>query len=84
MIDELKNILEINETSEMEFCEKYGFTFVFERKIIHINDKLTSAEIKALGIIYIENDEYYFAPLDNEANINEIIKEYVKKILHNL
>lgn len=81
MIDELKNMFNINETSEMEFYEKYGFTFVFERKIIHINDKLTSAEIIPHGIIYLENNEYYLAPLDNDIDINTIIKEYVKKTL---
>ena len=81
MQDELKKIFDINETSELEFQKRYGFTFVFERKIYIIKDQITSAEIKPLGLIYEENDEYYFAPLDNVENTDAIVKEFVKKIL---
>lgn len=81
MLDELKKLFNINETIEVDFVEKYGFTFVFERKIIHINDLIASAEIKPLGIIYEENDEFYFAPLHARVDINVIVKEFVEKML---
>ena len=64
-----------------EFRELYGFTFVFENTTVYFKDTIASADIKPVGIIYTENDDYYFAPLiDNPENLKKIIKEYVKFI----
>ena len=79
--DILDYILDFDTESEYLFSKKYGFTFVFRRDITLINNQLTSAEIKPIGIIYEENDEYYFAPLHGNDEINAIIKEFVEKEL---
>ena len=81
MKDELMDMFSINETCNFEFREVCGFTFVFKTRILTMNDKLTSASIKPVGIIYEENGEYYFAPLDETVDINVIIEEFVKKCL---
>ena len=81
IIRDLKEIFEIKEESNYEFSELYGLTFVFQTKILHVKDVLSSAEIKPLGIIYTENDDFYFAPLDKVENMPEIIKEYVKNYI---
>ena len=77
----LKDIFEIKQEKSIEFKEIYGLTVVCISKITIINDEITSAEIKAVGIIYKENDNYYFAPLDEVENLDEIIKAYVKKYM---
>jgi hypothetical protein len=76
-IDEIMDIFEIQHSTKIEFKEVCGFTFVSISKINIIRNNV-SAEIRPLGIIYEENDEYYFAPLHGADNIEEIIKEYVK------
>lgn len=76
--DFLKDLFEINEDITFEFKEICGFTFAFMTKTNLINDKISSYEISPIGIIYTENDEYYFAPLDRVDNIDAIIEEYVK------
>lgn len=85
MDDRLKKVMnqlfDIDIKTTYHFREFYGFTFVFKKDIAQINDQLTSAEIKPLGIIYKENDDYYFAPLDVTIELDEIIKEYVNKTL---
>jgi len=81
MKDELMDMFSINETCNFEFREVCGFTFVFKTRILTINDKLTSASIKPVGIIYEENGEYYMAPLDETVDINEVIEEFVKRCL---
>ena len=43
-----------------------------------IKDKISAYEIIPIGIIYTENDEYYFAPLDRVDYIDDVIEEYVK------
>lgn len=78
----IKDKLKITEESSIEFREMYGFTFVFKTKIVMISDKI-SAEVRPLGMIYEENNEYYFAPLGRYSNLNEIVKEYVEKCLKN-
>jgi len=81
MKDELMDMFSINETCNFEFREVCGFTFVFKTRILTMNDKLTSASIKPVGIIYEENGEYYMAPLDETVDINEVIEEFVKRCL---
>lgn len=81
IFEDLRKIFEIKQDIIIEFKEVYGFTFVFSTRIHTLKDGTSSGEIKPLGIIYNENGEYYFAPLDRVENIPEIIKEYVKIIL---
>lgn len=80
-MNENDSFLNFIETSEIEFKKLYGFTFVFEKNTVTINDNISSAEIKPVGIIYEENDEYYFAPLDAVNNINVIVEEFAKKYM---
>ena len=81
MQDELKKLLKIDETREYEFRNIYGFTFAFMRKIVYLDNRLTFSEIKPVGIIYEENGEYYFAPLDKVVDITAVVKEFVKSEL---
>ncbi len=80
LFDDLREIFDITQDVKIEFKDDYGLTFVFESKMNMIRNSVVSAEIKPLGIIHKENGEYYFAPLDEMVNIEEIIKEYVKTI----
>lgn len=80
LLNDLLEIFEIEQDSEIEFKEVYGFTFVFINKITIIRDKVSSVEINPVGIIYKENEEYYFVPLDKAIKVDEIVKEYVKII----
>lgn len=79
--DFIKDVLKISEKIEYEFREIHGFTFVFETSITSLGDKISSAEIKPVGIIYDENGEYYLAPLDNDIQNEAIIKDFVNEIL---
>ena len=63
---------------EIEFSDKYNLTFVFTSKFIAINNEIASAEISPTGIIYINNSDYYFAPLSKDYDYDEIINEYIK------
>ena len=72
--------LDMSIKKEYLFSKVCGFTFVFKREVMSINDKVTSAEIRPAGIIYKENDEYYYAPLHDGDEIDEIVQEYVKNI----
>ena len=76
-----EGFFKINQDTEFKFKDSYGFTFVFEENILRINEKISSAELKPIGIIYEENGEYYLAPLDEAVNIHEIVKEFVKKCI---
>ena len=80
ILNEIDDILNLTHSRKIEFRQLYGFTFVFKTDIVNINENISSAEIKTIGIIYEENDEYYFAPLYGADNIEEIIREYVKNI----
>lgn len=80
LLSDLREAFEIEERVFFEFKELYGLTFAFKTKIIFIKDKPSAAEIKPMGIIYKENGEYYFAPLDKRADIEAIVKKYVKTI----
>lgn len=74
-----EGFFKINQDTEFKFKDLYGFTFVFEENILRINEKISSAELKPVGIIYEENDEYYFAPLDEVGDIKVIINEFMKR-----
>ena len=76
-----EDIIDIDEIRDYQFHEVFGFTFVFKKKIIVINDMITSGEIKPIAIIYEENGEYYLAPIDVVDEIDEVIKEFVKQQL---
>ncbi|MBQ8017814.1 MAG: hypothetical protein IJ258_06875 [Methanobrevibacter sp.] len=76
--DFLKDLFEIREDTTFEFKEICGFTFAFMTKTTLIKDKISAYEIIPIGIIYTENDEYYFAPLDRVDYIDDVIEEYVK------
>ena len=75
----LDEMLEITEDIEYVFEKRFGLTFGFRRDITFIRDKITSAEIIPIGIIYEENDQYYFAPLYDKDEIEAIVKEFVEK-----
>ena len=64
---------------EYVFEKRFGLTFVFRQDITFIRDEITSAEIIPMGIIYEENDQYYFAPLYDKDEIEAIVKEFVEK-----
>ena len=74
------NMFDFTVKSEYDFRELYGFTFVFRRDIVIMNDQMTSAEIQPVGIIYEENGQYYYAPLHGSDEIEDIVQEFVKKI----
>lgn len=79
----LKDIFNIKMDTSYEFKELYGLTFVFRRMTFIFKPPASSAEIRPAGIIYEENDQYYFAPLYGQENINEIVKNYVEDLKHN-
>ena len=74
-----EGFFKINQDTEFKFKDLYGFTFVFEENILRINEKISSAELKPVGIIYEDNGEYYIAPLDEVGDIKAIINEFMKK-----
>jgi hypothetical protein len=77
----VKDEFKIDEKIEIDFREIYGLTFVIKKTVLKLNEKLSSAEVKVIGIIYEENDEYYFAPLDKIGEKDPIIEEFVEKCL---
>lgn len=62
---------------EYLFHELCGFTFVFKRHFAWLENQVSSAEIKPVGIIYEENGEFYYAPLHGMYEIADIVREYV-------
>ena len=74
----IEGIFEIRYDTLYEFRQIHGLTFAFKTQIVIFKDRVSSAEIAPAGIIYEENGEYYFAPLDKSSDIKEIVKEYVK------
>ena len=72
-------ILDFKTDEEYIFQNVCGLTFVFRRDITTLNDQITSGEINPVGIIYEENDEFYYAPLHGNDEITDIVKEFVKK-----
>ncbi|MBE6500486.1 MAG: hypothetical protein E7Z80_08095 [Methanobrevibacter thaueri] len=76
----IQDIFEIKDKTYIEFKTQHNLTFVFKTKILIMKDKIPTAEIKPLGIIYKQNQDYYFAPLTPVESIEEIVKEYVKTL----
>ena len=70
---------DFDEIVEYDFRKLYGFTFAFKSEFVRLNDHLTSASITPVGIIYEENGKYYLAPLYDDVEIEEVIKNYVEK-----
>ena len=81
IIRDIEEIFEITEDSNYEFRKHYGFTFVFRTRILVFKDRMSSAEIAPVGMIYEENGEYFFAPLANTTDLEEIVKEYVENCM---
>ncbi|MCI6994999.1 hypothetical protein [uncultured Methanobrevibacter sp.] len=81
MKEEIKDLIlemtDIKEISEYEFHDLCGFTFVFKREFLQFRDDISSASIAPVGIIYDENEEYYFAPFAEDVNVKEIIENYL-------
>lgn len=77
----IDNILEINIDTQYHFKTLCGFTFVFTEETASLKGNITSSQLSPTGIIYEENDEYYFTPLDETYQIDEIIEEYVKNLI---
>lgn len=77
----IEMFLELKNYTDYEFKKVYGLTFAFKREILMIKGRISSANIAPVGIIYEENGQYYLAPLDEAADINEIVKEYVEKCI---
>ncbi len=78
IMDFVLNQFGITEDTTFEFSELCGFTFVFQKSIFTYMDRCSSAEMKPVGIIYEENDEFYLAPLDEVNEIDAIVKEFVE------
>ena len=79
--DFIEDIFDFKIDTEYHFKTLYGLTFVFKSEIATVRDNVSSASIIPMGIIYRENDEYYFAPLDETYQIDDIVKEFVEKEL---
>ena len=81
ILKDIEEFFEITDDTTYEFRKLCGFKFVFRTQIVMFKDRVSSAEIAPVGVIWEENDEYYFAPLGKAAEIDEIVREYVEKIL---
>ena len=77
----LKEGFNFDEITEFHFREICGFTFVIKKSFLKLKERYASAEVKTVGIIFEENGEYYFAPLDKHSKKEQIIKEFVDKCL---
>ena len=77
----IEDMFKIDKHENFEFKTLYGFTFVYKRTIYLVGGNLSSAEISPAGIIFEENDEIYFAPLDETIKIETIVKEFVENSL---
>ena len=77
----LKNFINIENIEKINFKEIYGFYFAFKTTHIFIENEISSSSIKPIAIIYKENGEYYLAPLCDEAEKEEIVKNFVEKCL---
>ncbi|WP_407412708.1 hypothetical protein [Methanobrevibacter sp.] len=82
MEDKIKELVydafEIERDIEYQFKKLYGLTFVFKNDATIIKKRLSSNSLTPVGIIYEENNEYYFAPLDRNVSISDVVREYVK------
>ncbi len=77
----IEDIFDIRTDRQYHFRKIYGFTFAFSEKIVRINDEISSAEIRPVGIIYEENGQYYLAPLYDAIEIDEVVRDFVRKNL---
>lgn len=75
----ISDIANFKESSEYDFYEICGFTFVFKSEFLQVKNQISSASITPIGIIYDENEEYYFAPLADDVNVDNIVKNYLKE-----
>lgn len=73
----INEFIEFNHKRKYLFSEVCGFTFAFKEEFAIVRGNVTSAMIEPVGIIYEENGEYFFAPLAEMYELDEIIKEYV-------
>jgi hypothetical protein len=79
----IKDFIDLKEIKKIDFKKVCGFYFAIQTTHITIKNEISSSEIKPIAIIYEENDQYYFAPLYGQENINEIVKNYVEDLKHN-
>ena len=79
ILDTIEKFFEFEYDIVYEFKVTYGLTFAFKTTTTIFKGKVTSVEIEPVGIIYEENDEYYFAPLDEVGDIKVIINEFMKR-----
>lgn len=77
----VEDILRIEEVTEYHYREVCGFTFVFKRVDLFINDQISTCEIKPIAIIYEENGKYYLSHIDVVDEIEAVVKGYVEEIL---
>lgn len=76
-----EGLLNFDVRKDYLFREVCGFTFVFEKEEMWSHSQIASAEIKPIAIIYEENGQYYLAPIDVVDQIEEVVKEFVRKEL---
>lgn len=85
MDEDIKNFIHgafnIEKNDKYHFRELCGLIFIFKSEITSLKKQVVSAEIGPVGIIYNKNEEYYFASLTDMPNTDEIVKEYVEKVL---
>ena len=79
--DYLEDLFKIYTKENFEFKTLCGFTFVIKRTMFELDGRASSEEISPAGIIFEENDEIYFAPLDETIKIEAIVEEFVKHCL---
>ncbi|MDO5831391.1 MAG: hypothetical protein Q4Q14_01005 [Methanobrevibacter sp.] len=75
----IQTAFDFNEIVEYSFRKLHGFTFAFKSEFVFRKGNITSASITPVGIIYEENDEFYLAPLYDDVEIDEIIRNYVEE-----
>ena len=63
---------------EIEFKKIHDLTFVTQSQILVISDKIASAQIKVVGIIYTHDNDFYFAPLLENCDVGKIAEAYAK------
>ena len=71
----------IEKIDEYEYVARFGLTFVFKRELITLKNRISSCEIFPVGIIYEENGKYYFAPLHEKYEIEDIVHGFADKML---
>ena len=77
----LHDTFSIEKIAEYEYETRFGLTFVFKRELITLKNRISSCEIDPVGIIFEENGKYYFAPLHEDYEIDDIIHGFVDTII---